>query len=68
MLTVCAWCGIVIREGGDGAGISHGICRPCFAGMGYVADDGEQESESVPAERLTGTAWNDWQDEGRCDA
>lgn len=27
---VCAWCGVTIREGGDGADVSHGICALCF--------------------------------------
>jgi len=26
---VCAYCGITIKEGKDG--VSHGICKPCFA-------------------------------------
>jgi len=26
---VCAWCGIVLRSGGDER--SHGICQPCAA-------------------------------------
>ncbi len=26
---VCAYCGITIKEGNDG--VSHGICKPCFA-------------------------------------
>lgn len=27
--TVCAWCGVLIREGAEP--VSHGICRPCAA-------------------------------------
>jgi hypothetical protein len=29
LITICAWCGLVMREGDAGAEVSHGICVLC---------------------------------------
>lgn len=40
MLTKCAWCKKVIREGDEKDGVSHGICVDCLRIM-------EKECEAV---------------------
>jgi len=29
ILTLCSWCGKVIKEGSEKLGVSHGICEKC---------------------------------------
>lgn len=48
MRVVCAWCGLLMKEGSKDA-VSHGICKPCEASL-QLKFDGPNEGVSLQLE------------------
>jgi len=48
MLTICAWCGEVLKEGFKSKGISHGICGQCSDQvLNPILNNNESEAHNV---------------------